>query len=76
MIKKCSKLVEILPNPEINVLPVIEAGPAHRLLIERESQRFHEVKGGAGGEGESSGRSGIVWDFWFDEDDVHGGGSF
>lgn len=67
------EFVEAFPDAEVDVLPVVEADAPDRFFVKREAQGFDEVEGGSGGEGESSGGSGVVRDLGFDEDDVHGG---
>ena len=67
------EFVEVFPDAEVDVLPVVEADATDRFFVEREAEGFDEMEGGSRGEGESSGSSGIVRDLRFYEDDVHGG---
>ena len=52
------------------MLPVVEAGAFHLLLVERKAQRLDQVQGRAGREAGAAGIAGIPVNLGMDEDDV------
>lgn len=58
------------PEPEIDVLPVIEAGAAHLALVERKAEGLDEVESGSGGEAGTPRISGVPVNLGVDENDV------
>jgi hypothetical protein len=60
------------PEPEIDVLPVVETGTSHLPFVERESERLDEVQRGASGQTRAPGIAGVPVNFGVDENDVEG----
>ena len=61
------------PHPQVDVLPIVEAGALHLPFLEREAERLDEMQGGAGGEARTAGVPGVPVNLWMDEYDVCGG---
>ena len=51
-------------------IPVVEARAAHRVLVDLEAERSHQVQGRLGGSASPGDRSGVGWDLRLDQDHV------
>jgi hypothetical protein len=68
------QLLEGIPEPDVNFLPVIESGPFQGAIVDGEPERLNQMQSRPGGEAEPADVAGIRRDFRLDEDDVEGGG--
>ena len=64
----------VLVHPEIGLVPVVEAGALHVLLVQREAERADQVQRRVGGGAEARDVPGVGRDARFDEGDVQGHG--
>ena len=60
----------VRPDAQVDVFPVVEAGPLHLALVERKAERLDEMHGSAGGQARSARVSGIPVNLWVHEYDV------
>ncbi len=64
------ELIQSIPELDVHVLPVVQAGPADMLVIQREPQWLDEVKSGARGKAESTCCACIVGNLGGDKDEI------
>ena len=55
---------------QLDVLPIIEAGAAHRVRIDSKTEGTHQVQGATGGRREPRDVPGVGGNFGFDQHDV------
>ena len=71
------QLLERVPDLHLNVLPIIQARPAHLFIVQRKSKWLDQVESGSSSEAEPARRSGIVRDLGCDKDEIkHFGGNW
>ena len=62
--------VPVGPDPQVDVLPVIEAGAFDLLLVERKAERLDEMQRRAGRQAGAAGVAGVPVNLGMNEDDV------
>jgi hypothetical protein len=55
-------------DPQVDVIPIVQAGALERLVVQAEPKRFHHMQGRLGGGAETSDVPSVGRNFRFDED--------
>ena len=66
------KRIESVVKPEIQMIPIVQPGPSEVILGQSETEGTDQMKGPVQTDTETADCTGIVRDFWVQQDDVHG----
>ena len=64
--------VPVLPHPQIDMLPVVEAGALDLFLVEGEAQWLDQMQRGAGRETRATGVAGVPVNLGMNQNNVNG----
>jgi len=67
------KRIESVVEPEIQMIPIVQPGPAEVVFGQGETEGTDQMEGPVQADAEAADCTGIVRDFGVQEDNVHGG---